>query len=154
MCLCLKNIPICRNCSYWTPFTKSMRKAGRIKQRKAEPGMPKRVENWSEEEALAFFHFVHTTYNRAESNAGGGQERHFLIAGRPVRMQFAGPGLIPALTPALEHLKDSPGSPPELTVLLWDSASTGTALPAILLATWMCWESGGCISDRAVKSRR
>ena len=94
--------------------------------------MPKRVENWSEEEALAFFHFVHTTYNRAESNAGGGQERHFLIAGRPVRLQFAGPGLIPALTPALEHLKDSPGSPPELTVLLWDSSSTGTALPAIL----------------------
>lgn len=94
--------------------------------------MPEKADGWSDEETLAFFHFVRAVYKRAESNAGGCQERNFVIAGRPVRLHFAGEGLIHVLTPALEHLAIPPGSSPELTVLLWDSASTGTALPAVL----------------------
>lgn len=56
--------------------------------------------------------------------------RSFAIAGLSVRASFAGPALIPAIEPALAHLAAPP--PPaaaDLEVELWDTASTGVALP-------------------------
>src|SRR5437773_2645929 len=56
----------------------------------------------------------------------GNVERGFSIAGRPIRLRFAGPALISRLTPALDHLR-SPGATDADTVLVWDSRSTGQA---------------------------
>jgi hypothetical protein len=43
-------------------------------------------------------------------------------------LRFAGPALVPALTPALAHLEIEPEEP-ALTVYLWDSASAGVRMP-------------------------
>ena len=42
--------------------------------------------------------------------------------------RFAGPALIPAITPALEHLEVTSAAPADLTIELFDSISTGTSL--------------------------
>lgn len=55
--------------------------------------------------------------------------RTFLIAGRSVRLLFSGPDLAAALAPALDHLAADVTSPPDLTVLLFDTAGTGVAPP-------------------------
>jgi hypothetical protein len=52
------------------------------------------------------------------------------IGGVPVRLCFAGPALVPAVLPALAHLRaDTAGPEPLLTVELWDAASTGVIPP-------------------------
>jgi hypothetical protein len=52
------------------------------------------------------------------------------IGGAAVRLCFAGPALVPAVLPALAHLRtDAAGTEPVLTVELWDAASTGVIPP-------------------------
>jgi hypothetical protein len=60
----------------------------------------------------------------------GAVERDYGIGGRRLRMRFAGDGLVSFLTPALAHLRASRPEPADLTVYVWDSASTGIPLPA------------------------
>jgi len=55
----------------------------------------------------------------------GTVRRHFRIAGRTVRLAFAGDALVGALTAALRHVEAAPSSP-DLTVLIWDALSTGS----------------------------
>ena len=55
--------------------------------------------------------------------------RSYCIAGYAVRLVFAGQALEPLLTPALAHLAQPNDTPPDLTLHLWDSASTGFAPP-------------------------
>jgi hypothetical protein len=57
-------------------------------------------------------------------------ERDYDIAGRRLRLRFAGDALVPFLTPALAHLRASGPERADLTVCIWDSASTGVAPPA------------------------
>jgi hypothetical protein len=54
-------------------------------------------------------------------------ERDLLVAGRRVRLQFAGPALIPAIAPALGHLaaQRDEHETSSLTIGVWDAASTG-----------------------------
>ena len=85
-----------------------------------------------EDEFLAFFQFVYAFHKKAQQKCGGYQDRFFSIGDRPVRLRFAGNGLIPALTPALAHLGIPPTDAPDLTVLLWDNVSTGTEFPSII----------------------
>jgi hypothetical protein len=85
-----------------------------------------------DDEYLAFFQFVYALHKKAERNVGETQDRFFNIGERPVRLHFVGNGLVSALTPALAHLEIPPTDKPELNVLLWDSASSGTVIPAIL----------------------
>jgi hypothetical protein len=59
----------------------------------------------------------------------GTVERGYDVAGRRLRMRFAGDGLVAFLTPALAHLRASGPEPADLTVCIWDSASTGIPLP-------------------------
>jgi hypothetical protein len=66
---------------------------------------------------------------RAADAAGGFQDRHFLIAGVPIRLRFAGEAMAAPMTLALAHLESEPVASPELTVYLWDSESTGTPAP-------------------------
>jgi hypothetical protein len=54
------------------------------------------------------------------------------IGGARVRLRFAGPALVPQLLPALAHLSgdvDAEAAQPELTIELWDAASTGVLAP-------------------------
>ncbi|OGW41392.1 MAG: hypothetical protein A2Y97_09455 [Nitrospirae bacterium RBG_13_39_12] len=73
----------------------------------------------------AFFRKVYQTFQYAGQAAGGHVDRYYLIGGHTIRLCFAGPCLIPFITPALEHLATNPCLTPSLTVCLWDSASTG-----------------------------
>jgi hypothetical protein len=61
--------------------------------------------------------------------AAGEERRTFRIAGRTVQLLFAGRALADALTPALSHLAAPPAAP-DLTVHLWDRASTGVPAPS------------------------
>jgi hypothetical protein len=82
------------------------------------------------ESALDFFESACRAYRQAERAAGGAIERRYAIAGRTLRLCFAGSALVPAVAPALEHLAQ-PGAAPDadLTVYLWDSRSTATPIP-------------------------
>ncbi len=53
------------------------------------------------------------------------------IGDRVVRLCFAGEALAARLTPALAHLAVPPHPTPALTIRLWDSVTTGVALPPL-----------------------
>jgi hypothetical protein len=74
-------------------------------------------------------------HGRAERGAGA-VVHDLRVAGRGVRLRFAGEGLVPCVLPALAHLAATFDGPAELTVHLWDSESTGVPmLPAPFAAT-------------------
>ncbi|MBM3181570.1 MAG: serine kinase [Chloroflexi bacterium] len=84
----------------------------------------------TETNPLAFFESVYDAYQRAEQSAGGVIDRYYTIGDYTVRLQFAGHALVPFITPALEHLAISPDKTrADLTICLWDSASTATSMP-------------------------
>jgi hypothetical protein len=71
-------------------------------------------------------------FNTAFEAAAGrrGVEAHTLdVAGATVRLRFAGSSLVPAILPALAHLRRA-AAVPDFTVSLWDTESTGVPLPA------------------------
>lgn len=78
---------------------------------------------------VAFFRAVYRRFQQAEQVAGGPIDRFYAIGGYMIRLRFAGPALIPVITPALEHLAVKCGPAPALTVCLWDGASTGMNIP-------------------------
>lgn len=55
----------------------------------------------------------------------------YCINRRVVRLRFASAALAGQLTPALAHLATTPHPTPALTIKLWDSATTGVALPLL-----------------------
>lgn len=56
-------------------------------------------------------------------------ELFYNIAGTTLCLRFAGPALLPYLTPAFEHLKIEPVSKPDFTINAWDTISTGVNAP-------------------------
>ena len=60
----------------------------------------------------------------------GWVERDLSIGGRRVRLRFAGEALVDAITPALAHVLADRQGEPGAVIGLWDSASTGVAVPA------------------------
>ncbi len=60
---------------------------------------------------------------------GGTLDRHYRIADQTVSIRFAGASLVPALTRALTHLAAEPVLRPDLTICVWDTESSGVALP-------------------------
>jgi len=76
----------------------------------------------------AFFEAAEHAFLSAQDTAGGSDERTFTIAGYHVRLRFAGRPLIPSMTTALAHLVSEPSESPDLTVCIWDSASTRTPM--------------------------
>jgi hypothetical protein len=89
------------------------------------PGDPPRT---TRPDPVAFFDTVVERFERAEQAAGGSVDHFVAIDGHTIRFRFAGDALVPALTPALSHLAAAPRAA-ELTVCIWDSASTGVAWP-------------------------
>jgi hypothetical protein len=84
----------------------------------------------SSEEArsVAFFSAVRLAFEDAE-HAAGSVVRTYVIGGHSIQLRFAGPSLVPAITPSLEHLAARADRPPALTICICDSVSTETELP-------------------------
>jgi hypothetical protein len=69
---------------------------------------------------------------RAAELAGAKSHRYrYGVAGYTVELHFLGDALLPIITPALSHLRihGEPAGSPDLTVCLWDAASTSVPLP-------------------------
>jgi len=74
-----------------------------------------------------FFKALQQTFRVAEKRSQRDAVDCFYRIGiETVWLRFAGPALLPLVTPALEHLAAEPCPAPALTVCLWDSASTDT----------------------------
>src|SRR2546423_14492220 len=82
----------------------------------------------TEPNPLAYFNKVTDAFRAAQA-AAGTIERCYTIGGRLIRLSFAGPALIPHFAPALGHLAAAPANSLDLTICLWDSESTGVAIP-------------------------
>jgi hypothetical protein len=78
----------------------------------------------------AFFRAAREAFTRSVRAAGGPVERSFQVGGWRLRLRFAGPALVPALTAPLEHLASPAPGNPDLTVSLWDTSSTGVQPPS------------------------
>ncbi len=63
--------------------------------------------------------------------ARGMIERQYVVAGARIRLRFAGEALAEQVAPAFSHLEEPLEQAPELTVSVWDSASTGISRPAL-----------------------
>lgn len=60
----------------------------------------------------------------------GVQEEVIALAGRSVRLRFAGPALAGSLTRAFAHLPAPGLAAPSLTIDVWDSETTGVPMPS------------------------
>ncbi|PSB57684.1 serine kinase [Chamaesiphon polymorphus] len=85
----------------------------------------------AEADRVAFFQLVYRGFERAMESAGS-VDRFYTIGCYTLRLRFAGAGLMPQLAPALAHLEVEPTTNPDLTVCLWDNASTQTKLPLLI----------------------
>lgn len=92
--------------------------------REAEPATPRASF------ASDYFRRVERSYALA-CQARAQVERAFIIAGLRVRLCAAGTALLARLTPALEHLATESGGAPDLTIAMWDGATTGVPLPSL-----------------------
>jgi hypothetical protein len=63
------------------------------------------------------------------ARAGAVVAQDYVVGGSHVSLRFAGGALHERLAPAFAHLAAPPSDAPELTVHLWDSASTGAEPP-------------------------
>jgi hypothetical protein len=78
--------------------------------------------------AAAYFEKLYDAFTRAE-RAAGAIDRHYVIGSLIVRFRFAGPALVSAMTPALAHLATDEIRGADLTICMFDQAST-VAAPA------------------------
>jgi hypothetical protein len=83
---------------------------------------------FSEADQWSFFQTVDEGFTRA-SSATGLLLKDFQIAGKRLRLRFAGEGLVQAIVPAIEHLQVDVCGAADLTIDLFDADSTGTPLP-------------------------
>lgn len=87
---------------------------------RAAPTAP--VAERGSDRASAYFDEALAQIEEATRRAGA-VDRHVRIAGRVVRLRFAGPALVPVLTRAFAHLACEPVDPPALTIHLADGAA-------------------------------
>jgi hypothetical protein len=85
-----------------------------------------RATRITEAQQREFLQAAQECYAQAAQRAGE-QTCSFEIAGRRVRLRFAGGALVPRIAPALAHLRAGEGDC-DLEVCLWDSASTGVEM--------------------------
>lgn len=75
---------------------------------------------------------VHGAVEAAAARAAGSAgtvDRTIRVAGRTIGIRFAGDALVPLLFASLRHLEAEPVAGPDLTIDVWDAASTGVPLP-------------------------
>ena len=78
---------------------------------------------------LAFFDSAYAAAERAERAVKGSLDHCYEIGNATIRLHFVGDGMIPLVTPALEHLRIPSLQSADLVVWIWDSESTGVAMP-------------------------
>jgi len=81
----------------------------------------------SEIEQIQFYNQCLLKFKQAASISGE-TKVFYEIAGTVVCLNFAGNTLVPALTPALEHLKTGFTENPGMTINVWDTQSTGVQM--------------------------
>ena len=82
----------------------------------------------SEEQQLAFFDSAMECCDTATARSGA-VVRHVDVAGTRVELVFSGERLLPSLFPALAHLEIPIAGPPDVSLHVWDTESTGVAVP-------------------------
>jgi len=93
--------------------------------------------NEHREETIGF-DMMMAGFQQACHAVGGSHDQYIRIAEFVVCLRFAGEGLLPYIHPALTHCQIEappsstlmPATTADLTICLWDSASTNTALPS------------------------
>ncbi|MDH4230862.1 MAG: glycosyltransferase [Nitrospirota bacterium] len=107
----------------------------------------------TEAEQLAFFRTCYDRFKKATDSSG--ESAHFYrIGGTTVRLLFAGERMVPFLTPALEHLRITEIDTPDVTLCIWDSASTNTKMVPPPFK-WDCFTDRGDIwgfNSRRIKT--
>jgi len=83
-----------------------------------------------ERDLIDYFQTFARGFQRAQT-AADSQDYFLNLGGYTICLRFAGTALISQILPALAHLKTEPVSKPDLTICLWDSASTETPLPLL-----------------------
>lgn len=83
---------------------------------------------------IGYYNLAQEGFDRAEAAAGETIVKNYQIAGRNVRLKFAGPALVEKLTPAIAHLRNESAGFEEsdLTIQIWDSKTTRSPLPLLL----------------------
>ncbi len=81
-----------------------------------------------ESEPVVFFDETYQAFQRAEQASGCPIDCFYAIAGFTIQLRFSSPALVPLIAPALDHLATGQKLPPDLTVCLWDCASTRTEM--------------------------
>ncbi len=84
------------------------------------------------EDCRVYFDVLRTGFERAAAAAGGSIDRCFRLARFTLRLRFAGPALQDRIVPAIAHLEVPPSETADLTIGLFDRASTGTRLPLLV----------------------
>ena len=93
----------------------------------AEAPRTKPLDNAAEGQRFAA---LRSGFDQAAGRSGPIIERSFCIGGYAVRIRFANTGLVEPLTLPFRHLESAPGDAADLTISVWDSASSGTRLSA------------------------
>jgi len=94
----------------------------------AEPALAAPPSSRSPLDPLTYFDQVLAVAHRA-LDAAGRVEHTYRVAERDLRFSFAGETLETLLTPALAHLAGPHDGSPDLSVIVWDSQSTGVKMP-------------------------
>lgn len=94
------------------------------------PSQP--IETWlnpDDCDPIGFFADTYQTFRSVSRKVGGSIDKFYDLHGHLIQLSFLGEALIPKLTPALEHWEVQPQGSPDLTICLWDDASTRTTMP-------------------------
>src|SRR5262245_33148523 len=91
-----------------------------------------------EAERLAYVEMVSLGFEKAVRQIGGSITHYYKIGEFTICLRFAGDALISQLTPAFAHLATEPTPSPALTICVWDSASTQTTLPLLIMSLVNC----------------
>lgn len=78
--------------------------------------------------SAAFFESAYLAFLAAQEAVQESDKRSFKIGGHELCLRFAGRALIERVTRALAHLEIEPSASPDLTICVWDSASTKTPM--------------------------
>jgi hypothetical protein len=73
--------------------------------------------------------FFQAALDRFTHAAAQALEYTYRIAQTVITLRFANAALVPLLTPALAHLRVDTNCAPDYTICLWDTVTTGVALP-------------------------
>ncbi len=95
----------------------------------AQPSRPTQSSDIQKHPARAYFQQLYAASLGAVAGSGA-VERTIRIAGFPIRLVFAGEAMVSQVMRALRHLESGDQQPePDVTVYVWDSATTGQPVP-------------------------